>query len=64
MAKLNLKITACPSLTSVLRHKLIVKGFSEVYYNYCDPLLDKAAQEHEYDLFFLTDIDVPWEKTI
>ena len=40
----------------------IVKVFSEVYYNYCDPLLDKAAQEHEYDLFFLTDIDVPWEK--
>jgi hypothetical protein len=28
------------------------QGFSEVYYNYCDPLLDKAAQEHEYDLFF------------
>jgi nicotinamide riboside kinase len=24
--------------------------------------VDKAAQEHEYDLFFLTDIDVPWEK--
>jgi nicotinamide riboside kinase len=24
--------------------------------------LDVAAQEHEYDLFFLTDIDVPWEK--
>jgi nicotinamide riboside kinase len=42
---------------------LVTKVFS-VYYNYCDPLLDKAAQEHEYDLFFLTDIDVPWEKTI
>ena len=41
---------------------LVTKVFSEVYYNYCDPLLDKAAQEHEYDLFFLTDIDVPWEK--
>jgi nicotinamide riboside kinase len=40
---------------------LVTKVFSEVYY-YCDPLLDKAAQEHEYDLFFLTDIDVPWEK--
>jgi nicotinamide riboside kinase len=65
MAKLNLKITACPSLKVFVRHKLISnQGFSEVYYNYCDPLLDKAAQEHEYDLFFLTDIDVPWEKTI
>jgi nicotinamide riboside kinase len=41
---------------------LVTKVFSEVYYDYCDPLLDKAAQEHEYDLFFLTDIDVPWEK--
>ena len=41
---------------------LVTKLFSEVYYNYCDPLLKKAAQEHEYDLFFLTDIDVPWEK--
>ena len=38
---------------------LVTKVFSEVYYNYCDPLLQKAAQEHEYDLFFLTDIDVP-----
>lgn len=41
---------------------LVTTVFSEVYYNYCDPLLHKAAQEHEYDLFFLTDIDVPWEK--
>ena len=41
---------------------LVTKVFSEVYYNYCDPLLDQAAREHEYDLFFLTDIDVPWEK--
>ncbi len=41
---------------------LVTKVFSEVYYNFCDPLLDEAAQNHEYDLFFLTDIDVPWEK--
>ena len=41
---------------------MVTKVFSEVYYNYCDPLLDEAACEHEYDLFFLTDIDVPWEK--
>ena len=41
---------------------LVTKVFSEVYYNFCDPLLDKAARKHEYDLFFLTDIDVPWEK--
>jgi len=41
---------------------LVTKVFSEVYYNFCDPILEKAALEHEYDLFFLTDIDVPWEK--
>jgi nicotinamide riboside kinase len=41
---------------------MVTKVFSEVYYDFCDPLLDKAACEHEYDLIFLTDIDVPWEK--
>lgn len=41
---------------------MVTKVFSEVYYNFCDPLLDKAARKHEYDLFFLTDIDIPWEK--
>lgn len=41
---------------------LVTKVFSEVYYNFCDPLLDKAARKHKYDLFFLTDIDVSWEK--
>jgi len=41
---------------------LVTKVFSEVYYNFCDPALEKAAIEHEYDLFFLTDIDVPWKK--
>jgi len=40
---------------------LVTKVFSELYYNYCDSLLDKAARAHQYDLFFLTDIDVPWE---
>ena len=41
---------------------LVTKVYSEVYYNFCEPILDAAAKEHEYDLFFLTDIDVPWEK--
>ncbi len=41
---------------------MVTKVFSEVYYGFCAPLLDQAALEHEYDLFFLTDIDVPWEK--
>ena len=41
---------------------MVTKVFSEMYYGFCDPLLNEAALEHEYDLFFLTDIDVPWEK--
>ncbi|MBP6759995.1 MAG: DUF4301 family protein, partial [Flavobacterium sp.] len=41
---------------------MVTKVFSEVYYNFCDPILDKAARKHKYDLIFLTDIDVPWEK--
>ncbi len=41
---------------------LVTKVFSEIYYNFCDPTLDKAARKHKYDLFFLTDVDVPWEK--
>ncbi|TRX24012.1 DUF4301 family protein [Flavobacterium franklandianum] len=41
---------------------MVTKVFSEVYYNYCDPSLEKSAKKHEYDLFFLTEIDVPCEK--
>jgi nicotinamide riboside kinase len=41
---------------------MVTKVFSEVYYGVCNPLLNEAALAHEYDLFFLTDIDVPWEK--
>jgi nicotinamide riboside kinase len=41
---------------------LVTKTYSEIYYGFCDPILDQAAKKHEYDLFFLTDIDVPWEK--
>ena len=40
---------------------LVTKVYSEMYYQFCDPVLDKAARKHKYDLFFLTDIDVPWE---
>ena len=41
---------------------MVTKVFSEMYYSKCDSLLDKAARKHKYDLFFLTDIDVPWQK--
>jgi len=41
---------------------MVTKVFSEMYYNFCDPILDKAASKHKYDLFFLTDVDMPWRK--
>jgi len=41
---------------------MCTKVFSEIYYGFCDANLDKAARKHKYDLFFLTDIDVPFEK--
>ena len=33
-----------------------------MYYNSCDAILENAGKEHNYDLTFLTDIDVAWEK--
>ena len=41
---------------------LVTKVFSDIYYNSCDALIEKAAKKHKYDLIFLTDVDVPWEK--
>ncbi len=41
---------------------LVTKVFSELNYGLCDALIEKAAQNHQYDLFLLTDINVPWEK--
>ena len=41
---------------------MVTKVFSEMYYDFCDPVLIEAASENKYDLFFLTDVDVPWTK--
>lgn len=41
---------------------MVTKVFSDIYYGETDPELEKAAKKHKYDLFLLTDIDVPWEK--
>jgi len=41
---------------------LETKVYSEEYYGgFVDPLLDTAAIENSYDLYFLTYIDTPWE---
>ncbi len=41
---------------------LETKVYSKEYYGgFVDPLLDEAARNNQYDLYFLTYIDVPWE---
>lgn len=58
----NEKLTQANKYLFCDTNLMVTKVFSEMYYGFCDPLLNEAALEHEYDLFFLTDIDVPWEK--
>ena len=42
---------------------LETKVYSEAYYlGYCDPVLETYALKNTYDIYFLTYIDIPWEK--
>ena len=37
--------------------------YSKYYYDgICDPLLEKYALKNRYDLYLLTNIDIPWVK--
>lgn len=40
---------------------LVTKVYSDIYYNQCASELLEAADKHHYDLYFLTDKDIPWE---
>ncbi|MGI9546904.1 MAG: AAA family ATPase [Flavobacteriaceae bacterium] len=41
---------------------LETKVYSEIYFDeYCDPVLERYALENTYDLYLLTNIDIPWE---
>lgn len=41
---------------------LMTKVYSEAYFNgYCDSLLETYALKNTYNLYFLTNIDIPWE---
>ncbi|MCK5815014.1 MAG: ATP-binding protein [Flavobacteriaceae bacterium] len=41
---------------------LETKVYSEIYYDgIVDPLLNKYALKNNYDLYFLTNIDIPWK---
>lgn len=41
---------------------LVTYVYSKIYYQSVDHWLKECAKTHEYDLTFLTDIDVPWTK--
>ncbi|MEX0275180.1 MAG: AAA family ATPase [Flavobacteriaceae bacterium] len=64
--QIQLENELTPKATDVLicdTDLLETKVYSEAYYlGYCDPLLEKYALRNTYDLYFLTYIDVPWEK--
>lgn len=36
--------------------------YSYIYFDKCDENIELMAKKHTYDLVFLTNIDVPWEK--
>lgn len=40
---------------------LTTKVYSDVYYGYCETVIEQAALNHAYDFYLLTAIDVPWE---
>tara|TARA_B110000003_G_C16633736_1_gene527645 strand:+ start:1078 stop:1644 length:567 start_codon:yes stop_codon:yes gene_type:complete len=42
---------------------LQIKTYCQYYYNgWCPAQIIKASQTHQYDYYFLTSVDVPWEK--
>ena len=57
----NEAVTKANKLLFCDTNLLVTKVFSDIFYERCEPTLEQAAKEHEYDLIFLTYIDVPWE---
>ena len=40
---------------------IVVKIWSEVKFNRCNPWILHASETHRYDLYLLCDIDLPWQ---
>ena len=57
----NEAVTKANKLLFCDTNLLVTKVFSDIFYERCEPTLEQEAKEHEYDLIFLTYIDVPWE---
>tara|TARA_B100001146_G_scaffold225185_1_gene247418 strand:+ start:9431 stop:10021 length:591 start_codon:yes stop_codon:yes gene_type:complete len=59
----NRCVAKCKSFLFCDTNLLEIKVYSEYYFNgFCPELLAKYAEENTYDLYFLTDVDVPWVK--
>ena len=57
----NLKTRTAEKVLICDTDLLELKVYSEAYFNgYCHPLLLKHALNNVYDLYFLTNIDIPW----
>lgn len=41
---------------------IVVKVWSEFKFGNCEPEILKVIQERKYDLYLLTNIDIPWEE--
>ena len=61
MALENNAVATAKNLLFCDTNLLLTKVYSELTYGFCDSLLDQVAKQHQYDLFFLTDVDVPWQ---
>lgn len=65
IGQMNLENRLAKKTSSVLicdTDLLETKVYSETYYGgICDPLLEKYALQNQYNLYFLTYIDTPWE---
>ncbi len=64
IGQINLENESLSSANKLLfcdTNVLVTKVFSDIYYGTCHPIIERSAQKHDYDLIFLTDVDVPWQ---
>ena len=62
--QMNLENTATKNNTLIFcdTNLLTTMVYSKIYFNYCDPILERFAKSNYYDIYLLMDIDIPWIK--
>jgi NadR type nicotinamide-nucleotide adenylyltransferase len=63
--QLDLEDSLAPTANKLLicdTNLLVIKIWSEFKYNSCHPWILENVLSRHYDLYFLTDIDMPWEE--